>query len=292
MIVAAPRGCQRTRRRSPETWIQGGTGGGNVSAASPHRDVADDRRTSWSASSWSSLPGLAARTASPVPASFETRGLRPLEHPRAALRAATAFRRRRGSCRSARAAASGSASRSRAWGPRAPAAAAGCPPSPWRCGRSRPRSRGRRAAPRRAGSGRPSSGASAFITMSETSRGIWLFLSFGGVQRPWAIRRSIWAGLGLKYGRTPGQHLVQHDADRVDVGGQHGAALERLRGHVGRAADHGRRVRPLEEARGAEVRDLADAALGDRARSPVAGRGAGSGPRGRARRPSGSGPRS
>ena len=44
----------------------------------------------------------------------------------------------------------------------------------------------------------PSSEEMAFITMSEISRGTWVFLSFTGVQRPAATSRSIWAGLGLK----------------------------------------------------------------------------------------------
>ncbi len=36
------------------------------------------------------------------------------------------------------------------------------------------------------------------MTMSEISRGICVLRIFGGVQRPWATMRSIWAGFGLK----------------------------------------------------------------------------------------------
>jgi hypothetical protein len=43
----------------------------------------------------------------------------------------------------------------------------------------------------------------AFITMSLSSRGIWVLRIRGGVQRPWATIFSIWAGLGLKYGSMP-----------------------------------------------------------------------------------------
>ena len=61
-----------------------------------------------------------------------------------------------------------------------------------------------------------------------------------------------------------GEHLVHRHAERVDVGGEDGLAMELLGRHVGRAADHGGAVRrDLDEARRAEVGDLQEPALGD-----------------------------
>ena len=65
-------------------------------------------------------------------------------------------------------------------------------------------------------------------------------------------------------GQLAGQELVHRHAQRVDVGGEDGLAVELLRRHVGRAADDGRAVRgDFEEARGAEVGDLGHAGVRD-----------------------------
>ncbi len=72
------------------------------------------------------------------------------------------------------------------------------------------------------------------------------------------------AGAGVSYGQRSGQHLVHRHAQRVDVRGEHRLAVELFGRHVGRAADDRRAVRGnLEEARGAEVRDLQHVVLAD-----------------------------
>jgi hypothetical protein len=67
--------------------------------------------------------------------------------------------------------------------------------------------------------------------------------------------------VGAEVGQGAREHLVEDHPDRVDVRGQHRAARELLRGHVGRAADHGRGVAFLQQAAGAEVGHLENAAL-------------------------------
>jgi dolichyl-phosphate-mannose-protein mannosyltransferase len=67
--------------------------------------------------------------------------------------------------------------------------------------------------------------------------------------------------VGAEVGQGAGQHLVQDHAHGIDVRGQHRAARELLRRHVGRAADDGGRVALLEQAAGAEVGHLQDTAL-------------------------------
>ena len=99
--------------------------------------------------------------------------------------------------------------------------------------------------------------------MSEISRGIWLLRTRGGGAAALRHQPLDLRGVGAEVGQGAGEHLVEDHAHRVDVGGEHGASLELLGGHVGRAADDGGGVGLLQEARGAEVGDLHDAALRD-----------------------------
>ena len=111
------------------------------------------------------------------------------------------------------------------------------------------------------------------MTMSLSFVGIFAFRVRGGETSSPLISFSRSAGAGVLYGSTPGQHLVHRHAERVDVGGKHGLAMELLGRHVGRAADHGGAVRgDLDEARRAEVGDLQEPALGhqDVARPQIA----------------------
>ena len=100
--------------------------------------------------------------------------------------------------------------------------------------------------------------------MSLIAFGIFGFLSRGAVEQLAAHQPIEIGGRRRVVRQDAGQHLIHRDAERVEVAREHRLAVELLGRHVRRAADDGRAVRgDLEKARGAEVGDLEQAALGD-----------------------------